>query len=394
VSFIDTLLVGLRALYVNKMRSMLTVLGIIVGVAAVVCMVSVGSGAREEVSEKIRTLGANLILIKPGGELSGGARLEAGTGHTLTREDALAIRRAMRTLQAVAPLLGRPMQLVAGNKNWATLVAGIDGDYLVAREWRIKSGRTFRTDELISGAKSAILGADIVKELFPGRSGVGETFRIGNVPFTVVGVLERKGQGAAGRSQDDVVFIPLSTAKSRVLGTLRGISRDAMDLILVKGPDQSAMPQVVAGIRSLLRERHHLRKDAPDDFTIENPADVLTARDATLRTLSYLLISVASVSLVVGGISIMNVMLVSVAERTREIGLRMALGAQRQNIRSQFLIEAVLRGIWGMHQLSGCRLGSGLAGTDQPRSHPAVVYVCGARGHNLWPLSGLPRLTP
>jgi putative ABC transport system permease protein len=347
MSLLETILMGFRALRGNKMRSVLTVLGIVVGTAAVVCMISVSSGAREEVFEKIRTLGANLLVIKPGTEISGGARLESGTGHTLTQEDASAIQRELSDVRAAAPLVARPIQLVAGNKNWATLVAGIDGDYLIAREWQLKGGRPFSANELAFGAKVAIVGSDIVKELFPGRSGVGERLRIGSMPFTIIGVLERKGQGAANRSQDDVVFIPLSTAKSRVVGAVRGTRRDAMDLIIVKTANRASMMTVQTGIRRLLRQRHHLRQDAPDDFNIENPADVLTTRDAAVRTFGYLLVAVASVSLIVGGISIMNVMLVSVTERTREIGLRMAIGAQRADILRQFLIEALALALTG-----------------------------------------------
>jgi putative ABC transport system permease protein len=347
VSFLETLKIGLRALYVNKMRSMLTVVGIIVGVAAVVCMVSVGSGAREEVSEKLRSLGANLLLVRPGAEVSGGARLQSGTGHTLTQDDAAAIRRDLRNVLAAAPILTQPIQVIAGNRNWATLVAGIDSDYLVAREWHIRTGRSFTADELDWGAKVAIVGSVIVEELFPDSSGLRETLRIGNVPFRVIGVLEQKGENSAGQSQDDVIFIPLATAKSRVLGAVRGTRRDAMDYLLIKASNQQAMPAVEAEVTSLLRDRHHLRQDAADDFSIENPADVLTANDAAARTFGYLLISVASVSLIVGGISIMNVMLVSIAERTREIGLRVAVGAQPDDIQMQILIEAVALALVG-----------------------------------------------
>jgi putative ABC transport system permease protein len=340
MSPLENIRIATRALSVNKLRSALTALGIIVGVAAVVCMVSVGAGAQAEVSEKIRTLGANLLLVTPGALNSGGARLEAGSQPTLTEEDAAAIGHEVADVEVAAPLLSHFMPLVAGNRNWITLVAGINDDYLVAREWRIAKGRSFRSDEIASGGKVAIVGSVIVDQLFDGRAGIGETFRIGNVPFRVIGVLEKKGLGAAGRSQDDTVFIPLSTAKSRVIGTVRGTNRQALDFILAKLSDSAAASKVQGSIEALLRQRHRIRRDASSDFTIENPADVLTARGAAVHTINMLLIAVASVSLIVGGISIMNIMLVSVTERTREIGLRIAVGATRRNIQGQFLIEA------------------------------------------------------
>jgi putative ABC transport system permease protein len=347
MSALESLRIAMRALRANKLRSVLTVLGIVVGVGAVVCMVSVGAGAQAEVSEKIRTLGANLLLVLPGAKNSGGARLESGTQPTLTEEDAASIRRELVDVQVAAPLLSRSMPLVATNRNWVTVVAGINADYLVAREWQIASGRSFTSDEITSGTKVAIVGSVIVEELFNGRAGVGETFRIGSVPFTVIGVLDRKGLGAAGRSQDDVVFIPLSAAKSRVLGAVRGTTREALDFISIKVSDASAVPEIERELEALLRQRHRIRGDAPSDFRIENPADVLFARGAAVRLLGSLLIAVAAVSLVVGGISIMNIMLVSVTERTREIGLRMAVGASRRDIRWQFLIEALILALMG-----------------------------------------------
>lgn len=347
MSALESLRIAMRALRVNQLRSVLTVLGIVVGVGAVVCMVSVGAGAQAEVSEKIRTLGANLLFVLPGAKNSGGARLESGTQPTLTEEDAASIRRELVNVQVAAPLLSRSMPLVATNRNWVTVVAGINADYLVAREWQIASGRSFTSDEITSGTKVAIVGSVIVEELFNGRAGIGETFRIGSVPFTVIGVLDRKGLGAAGRSQDDVVFIPLSAAKSRVLGAVRGTTREALDFISIKVSDASAMPEIERELEALLRQRHRIRGDAPSDFRIENPADVLFARGAAVRLLGSLLIAVAAVSLVVGGISIMNIMLVSVTERTREIGLRMAVGASRRDIRWQFLIEALILALMG-----------------------------------------------
>jgi putative ABC transport system permease protein len=401
---LESLRIATRALRVNKLRSALTVLGIIVGVAAVVCMISVGAGAQAEVSEKIRTLGANLLLVLPGARNSGGARLESGTQPTLTEEDAAAIRRELVEVQVAAPLLSHSMPLVAGNRNWTTLVAGINADYLVAREWQMKSGRSFTSGEIGSGAKVAVVGSVIIEELFEGRAGIGETFRIGNVPFTVIGVLDKKGLGAAGRSQDDVVFIPLSTAKSRVLGAVRGTTREALDFISIKVADATAMPSVEGEIERLLRQRHRIRGDAPSDFRIENPADILTARGAAVRILGLLLIAVASVSLIVGGISIMNIMLVSVTERTREIGLRMAVGARRRDIRWQFLIEALTLALLG--GFVGALLGAGAAiaiawkaGWPILIGPWAIILACGFAGFvgisfGLYPAHRAARLDP
>jgi putative ABC transport system permease protein len=385
VNFLDSLRVAWRALRVNKLRSLLTALGIIVGVAAVVCMVSIGAGAQAQVSERIRTLGANLLLITPGAQSSGAVRMEAGTRHTLTEEDAIAIRRGMPTVQVAAPVLSRMTQVIAGNKNWATLVAGVNTDYFIAREWPIREGRAFSAEELGSAAKATVIGDVIAEELFAGKAPLGEVVRIGNVPFTIVGVLDKKGQGAMGRNQDDVIFVPLSTAKSRVLGAVRGNTRDALDFIVVKVSDVATLPDVQTDVRALLRGRHQLRKEATDDFNIENPSDVLSAREGATRTLGYLLIAVASVSLIVGGISIMNIMLVSVTERTREIGLRMAVGARRRDIRHQFLIEAVTLALVG--GLVGAAIGSlgavaiaWQAGWPVLISPWAIVLACGFSG--------------
>lgn len=221
MTLLESLRIAIGALRANKLRSALTALGIVVGVAAVVCMLAVGAGAQAEVSETIRTLGANLLFVVPDAQDWGGVRREAGTRPTLTEEDAAAILSELTDVQIAAPLLSHPMPLVAGNRNWMTLVAGINADYLAAREWRIAAGRSFADDEIGSSAKVVVVGSDIVDALCDGRSGVGETLRIGAVPFTVIGVLDKKALGTANRSQDDVAFIPLSTAKSRVLGAVR-----------------------------------------------------------------------------------------------------------------------------------------------------------------------------
>jgi putative ABC transport system permease protein len=374
-----------RALRVNKLRSALTVLGIVIGVAAVVCMVSVGAGAQLDISEKIRTLGANLLMVTPGAQNSGGARLASGTQPTLTEDDAAAIRREFGAVLAAAPLLSRSLPLVAANKNWVALVAGINPDYLVAREWQTTAGRGFTGGEVESGSKVAVIGSVVADELFEGRAAIGESFRIGNVPFTVIGVLDQKGLGVAGRSQDDIVFIPLSAAKSRVLGAVRGTTRDALDLILIKLSDAPATEGAQSEIETLLRQRHRIRSDASSDFLIQNPAAMLTARGAAVRTLGILLIAVASVSLIVGGISIMNIMLVSVTERTREIGLRMAVGARRRDILWQFLIEALTLALVG--GLAGAALGAAAAiiiawqaGWPILISPWAILLACGCAG--------------
>jgi putative ABC transport system permease protein len=322
----------------------------------------------------------------------------------LTEEDAAAIRRELSDVLVAAPLLSRSMPLVAGNKNWVAFVDGINPDYLVAREWQITAGRGFTGAEIESGAKVAVIGSVIADELFDGRAAIGETLRIGNVPSTVIGVLDKKGLGAAGRSQDDIVFIPLSSAKSRVLGAVRGTTRDALDLILIKLADGSGMASMQGEIETLLRQRHRIRDGAPSDFSIQNPADVLTARGAAVRTLGILLIAVASVSLIVGGISIMNIMLVSVTERTREIGLRMAVGARRGDILRQFLIEALTLAVVG--GLAGALLGvtaaiiiAWQAGWPILISPWTILLACGCAGlagicFGLYPALRAARLDP
>jgi putative ABC transport system permease protein len=347
VNALETLHIAVRALRASKTRSALTMLGIIVGVAAVVCMVAIGAGARSRVADQIRKLGTNLLFVTPGAAESKGVRLASGTQHTLTENDAETIRRELDDVLIAAPLVTRAGQVIAGNRNWSTTVVGNNSDYLVAREWPLVGGRSFSTDEIDGGAKVALIGQMVAEKLFDRVAAEGETFRIGSVPFTVVGVLDRKGQAASGRSQDDIVIIPLATARSRVLSGQHEASRQALDYILVKAVDGSAIDEMKLRIRDVLRRTHRLRPEAADDFTISNPTDVLATEEASAATFGALLAAIASVSLIVGGISIMNIMLVSVSERTREIGLRMAIGARRRDIRNQFLIEAVILALVG-----------------------------------------------
>jgi putative ABC transport system permease protein len=347
MSLVETIRAALRALAANRTRSGLTALGIVVGVAAVVCMVAVGAGARSQVIDKIRGLGSNILYITPGAAQSGGVRLAAGTRHTLTDEDAAALLREVPGLEIASPMIHRTAQIIAGNRNWSTTVTGNDSGYLLAREWPLVAGRGFAEWEIESAAKVAIIGQVLAEKLFDDQLDLGDTLRIGSVPFTIIGVLDRKGQNAAGESRDDVVVIPLTTARSRAIGSQSAVNRQALDFIIVKFYETDALEGIKRQITEVLRQRHRLTGDVPDDFGIHNPADLLATQEGSARSFGILLASIASVSLIVGGISIMNIMLVSVSERTREIGLRMAVGARRRDIRRQFLIEATVLAVIG-----------------------------------------------
>jgi putative ABC transport system permease protein len=357
----ESIRIALRAVRANVLRSALTMLGIVIGVAAVIAMVAIGSGAHTQVAEQIRALGANLLLVQPGSSSQGAVRLGAGSGQTLTEADAAAIAAEVPGALVTAPTIAGSVQVVRGNLNWSTLVGGITPEYLVARDWRIVAGRALMLEEVDAAAKVVLLGTAVVDRLFgDGEDPLGQLVRIANVPFTVIGVLGEKGQDAAsGRDQDDVALVPISAAKLRVLGARSQASRHAVDFILVKAASAEAIPAVQEQIRQLLRQRHRLAADDEDDFQLREPAATMEAQAAATRSLTLLLATVASVSLIVGGISIMNIMLVSVTERTREIGLRQAIGARRRDVRNQFLIEAIMLCAFG--GLAGVALGIGIA---------------------------------
>jgi putative ABC transport system permease protein len=308
---------------------------------------SIGAGAEDEVAETLRTLGANLLTVTPGAPVSRGVRMEVGRRRSLTERDAAAIRAEIPNVQFVAPLLSKRLQVIASSRNWSTLVAGVTSDYLTAREWSAAEGRLFDSADIDSGAKVAVVGSDVAHALFEDRSAIGETIRIGKVPATIIAVLTPKGTGAAGRSQDDVVFVPLSMAKSRLLGTADSATRDALDLISVKVSDADELTEAQSQIETLLRRNHRLWQSASDDFVVENPADILHARASATRALAWLLLASASVSLAVGGISIMNIMLVAVGERTRELGVRVAVGASPRDLVQQMLVETVALALAG-----------------------------------------------
>jgi putative ABC transport system permease protein len=351
---------AVRALRANLLRSALTMLGIVIGVAAVIAMVAVGSGAQTRIAEQIRSLGANLLLVQPGAASEGAVRLGAGSRHSLTEEDAAAIAAEVPGVLVAAPTVAGTAHLVHGNRNWSSLVGGVTPDYLVARDWKVEQGRPFTSEEVEAAAKVVLLGATLAAQLFADEAPLGQSVRIANVPFTVIGVLDAKGQAAdSGRDQDDVALLPLTAAKLRVLGARSQVSRRAIDFIMVKAASTEEVATVQEQIGPLLRQRHRLAPSADNDFQVREPAAAMEAQAAATRSLTLFLAAIASVSLMVGGISIMNIMLVSITERTREIGLRQAIGARRWDIRNQFLIEAVILCLLG--GLAGIALGIGVA---------------------------------
>jgi len=338
--------IAVRALRVNKLRSVLTMLGIIIGVGAVIAMVGVGAGAQASVTERIESLGSNLIVATSGSVTSTGVRLGLGTQYTLTEDDAAAIAREISAVQVAAPSMKGKGQVVYGNLNWSTDVYGVTEDYLEARDWPLDAGRPLDAHDVDGATKVAVLGQTTVQKLFGDSDPLGQIIRIQKVPFTVIGLLAGKGESAYGWDQDDVVLIPLSTAKKKVLGTTQPNPRSVrkVEIKILPGDD---MDEAEAQIRALLRQRHRLQPGDDDDFKLGNLTDVLETKEQAAQIMTYLLAAIASVSLLVGGIGIMNIMLVSVTERTREIGLRMAVGAQGRDILLQFLVEAVTLSVIG-----------------------------------------------
>jgi len=340
-----TIRVALRALAVNRLRSSLTMLGIIIGVAAVITMIAVGSGAQARVEDQIKGLGSNLIIIMSGSVTSGGARLGSGSGLTISEDDAQTLAREIPEI-LTAPALRGGVQLVAGNANWSSVMFGVTPEYLEARQWSLTAGRGFDATEMSGASKVAILGQTVAKSLFGDTDALEQVIRIRKVPFTVVGVLEKKGQNLFGQDQDDVVLVPITSARKRVLGGVQAKQR-AVNTIWVKVREGYDIKLAEGQVRDVLRQRHRLQPGQDDDFFLRNLSEVLQAQEASSRILTLLLAAVASVSLIVGGIGIMNIMLVSVTERTREIGLRMAVGARGRDILMQFLIEAVTLSLFG-----------------------------------------------
>ncbi len=344
ISIPSTLKISLRALRVNKMRSALTMLGIIIGVAAVITMIAVGKGTSEKLSQQISTVGSNMIIILPGSTTAGGIRGGFGSQMTLTRADAEAIERECSAVYVVAPVLNGAAQIVYSNQNWSTSVYGTTAGMLEVRDWPLFSGRNFNEQDIRNSTKVCILGQTVVDKLFGGIDPLNQTVRIKKVPFSVIGVLDSKGQSVIGQDQDDVIFIPLTTAQKRIFGTtLPGMVRT----IAVKARSADDLTRAEEQITQLLRQRHRIGPNQEDDFSVRNLTQMLDLAQQASKAMALLLAAIASISLLVGGIGIMNIMLVSVTERTREIGIRMAVGAKTWDIRLQFIIEAITLSLIG-----------------------------------------------
>jgi putative ABC transport system permease protein len=377
----STMKISLRALRVNKMRSALTMLGIIIGVGAVIAMLAVGTGASEKISEQISSIGSNLIIL-PGSTTSGGLRMGMGSQPTLTRDDADAIQKECSAVQDVAPVLNGAAQIVYSNQNWSTGVYGTTSSMLAIRDWPISSGRAFTDQDVRNATKVAILGQTVMDNLFGSIDPVGQMIRIKKVPFMVIGVLDRKGQSPQGQDQDDTIYIPVTTAQKKIFGTsFPGMVRT----IMVKARSTEDLPVAEKQIIELLRQRHHLSSRQDNDFTVRNLTQIMQVAEQSTKVMTLLLGAIASVSLLVGGIGIMNIMLVSVTERTREIGIRMAVGAKTWDIRLQFIIEALtlamIGGITGiLLGVGGSKLLSMFAGWSTVVSTLSVILAFGFSG--------------
>ncbi len=346
---------ALLALKANRLRSFLTMLGMIIGVGAVIAMLAIGQGVQTRVNDSIKSMGSNLFIILPGATSANGVRSGYGSAPSLTVDDASALRE-ITSVASAAPVVQSSSQVIYGAQNWNTYIVGSSADYFSLRDWTIASGYAFDQPEIQSAAQVAVIGKKIASNLFGNEDPIGETLRIRNLPFQVIGVLGSKGQSLDGRDQDDTIVIPITTAQRKLFGNR---FRNSVRMIMVQATSEDAMPRVERDLRINLRQRHRLSDDAEDDFTLQNLTALANTAAETTAILSLLLGAIAGISLLVGGIGIMNIMLVSVTERTREIGIRMAIGARPNAIRLQFLLEAVVISLVGC--IIGVGVGMGIA---------------------------------
>ena len=339
--FEESVRIALTALFANKLRSILTMLGIIIGVGAVITMVSVGMGVREKVTSSIASLGSNMLIVSPGSANSGGVRSAAGSNVKLKLEDSDAIKNKIKNIDYVSPTVSSSYQIVNGNQNWNSTVEGVTPEYMSIRSLTVATGSFITQNDINTRSRVAVIGTTVAENLFGTTNPVGKTVRVHNSPYKIIGVLESKGQSSMGQDQDDVVIVPLTTAQERLLGITY------IKSINIQVSSQDKMDQVQSEIETLLRQRHRIVGDKEDDFTVRNLTSLLQTMNETTAMLTVFLGSIAAISLLVGGIGIMNIMMVSVTERTREIGIRKALGATFRNIMMQFLIESVVIGVIG-----------------------------------------------
>ncbi len=366
--------IAIRAIKANKMRSILTSLGIIIGVAAVIVMLSVGNGAQISIQNEMKTMGSNLIIVRSGVAKSSGARGGHGSQPTMKKSDGDAIQEKVAAIRLAAPVLEETAQIVYGNANWSTGVTGTDNRFFEIKEWNLAYGRKFSVNDTKNASKVAILGQTVVNELFGDVDPLGKTIRVKGIPFQVVGVLDKRGQSGHGQDQDDVVYIPISTAQKKVMGIT---FPDQVKMIMLQAVDAESTYTSQEEIKELLRQRHNLGANKEDDFVIMNLTQMMEMMESSTKVMTILLGAIASISLLVGGIGIMNIMLVSVTERTREIGIRMAIGAKAWDIRWQFLMEAlVLSLIGGLVGVVFGLVGASLVGvfTSLP-AKVSLVYV-------------------
>jgi len=339
-----TIKIAFRALRTNKMRSALTMLGVVIGVAAVIAMLAIGTAARQKISDEISTIGSNLIMVMAGATSSGGARMGAGTDPTISFDDAVAIKNECPAVLDVAPIQTGPAQVIYRNQNWSTMILGATPSILNIREWTIASGRPIVDQDVRNSTKVCLLGKSIVDNLYGAIDPIGTILRIKKVPFTVIGVLEAKGQTLTGQDQDDRIYVPITTAQKKIFGrTIPGM----VQFLMVKTNNVEVMDEAVQQINDLLRQRHRILPGQDNDFTVENLTQMMEMAIRLTQIMTVLLGAIASISLLVGGIGIMNIMLVSVTERTREIGIRIAVGAKTWDIRLQFLVEAMTLSVIG-----------------------------------------------
>ena len=371
MDFIQTLKLALRALRTNKMRSFLTMLGIIIGISAVIAMMAVGSGASYVISQQIASIGSNIILVIPGSTTSGGLRTGSGGAQTLVSDDVKAIMNECPSVEMAAPTTRNAALVVYGNMNWSTVVMGSTPELFGIREWGVVSGRGIEQQDVESALKVCVIGQTVADNLFGSSDPVGKIIRIKKIPFTVIGLLDKKGQSPQGQDQDDAIFVPIKTAQRNLVRTQ---NPNSVGAIMVKARSEALLGKAEEEIKALLNQRHRITNSKEPDYSTRNLSEILAIAEQSSKAMSLLLGAVASISLIVGGIGIMNIMLVSVTERTREIGIRMAIGARKNDILLQFLTEAVLLTMIG--GITGIILGSaGAMVVSHLLSWPTLISV-------------------